>query len=42
MENFTLLQKILLHEKYFFLQNLFQLKFLLSFENQQFLLLFWY
>ena len=32
-ENFTLLQKTLLQEKYFFLQNLSRLKFLLAFEN---------
>ena len=32
-DNFTLLQKTLLHEKYFFLQNLNQLEFLLAFEN---------
>ena len=30
---FTLLQKTLLHGKYFFLQNLSQLKFLLALEN---------
>ena len=35
-ENFTLLQKTLLHEKYFFLQNLSQLKFHLAFEHWQF------
>ena len=36
-EKFTLLQKMLLHKKYFFLQNLCQLKFLLPFKNQLFL-----
>ena len=37
--NFTLLQKTLLHEKYLNLQNLSQLKFFLTFENDNRLIL---